>query len=184
MLGGSCYKRGDASAADPGDLQDASAADPRSFVLVVLSLLVAILFKMARRPRPMTCSFEPAELVAAWKSLAGLRDPGFSCQGTSYGSTYRGSADEEGLQVLLRFAPTGFPSHPCLRVTLLVLHNEFNILQVDEQKLDKAASLAAEAWRTMCKRVYNLRVAEAISRPASLQGLIDAIELRPSLMMS
>lgn len=118
----------------------------------------------ARRPRPLTATFDADSLLLNWRTLARLRDPGFSWLGDSYQSTHRGAPDEaslaehaEPLKHLLLLASSGFPSHPVLVQVLLDLNEQYKILNVADIFARRTATLAAEGWRTMCKHCYQLK---------------------------
>jgi hypothetical protein len=116
-----------------------------------------------RRRRPSTINFKAEELVKSWEEWTNLRDPGFHWDGSGYGKSCRSSGcDQEGinmyekpLKVLLKLAPSAFPSHPDLRRTFVILNQRFHVLQVSQRQEEKAASEAADKWRIMCKDVYN-----------------------------
>ena len=137
-----------------------------------------------RRPRPFIMSFDPVVLADHWAPLARLPDIGFNFDGTSYGSTTRGSPDEIGLdrhvlalQSLLSLCPSGFPSQISLQATFEMLQDQ-GLLWGSEVRANKKISLAAEQWRIMAKHVYNLALAGHRAASPRVQSLVALIKLR------
>ena len=142
----------------------------------------------ARRARPRTSQFEPTELVKAWERFAQLRTVRWSWSGDSYMCGTRAKvADQEALLrhhdallPLAQLAPTGFPSFPQLKSALLALNDKHHILGVDRKFAHRAASLAAEGWRVMCKHLYNLAADKVKVTSQQLGALVGMIQLPDS----
>ena len=119
-----------------------------------------------RRVRPTVSHFDVKSLKQEWAALAQLRDPGWSWDGSTYSANMRTKVPDhqalvmhcDGLVPWLAHAPTGFPSHPQLKSVLESLNVRFGILQVTQKFQSRAAALAAEGWRVMCRHLYNLAV--------------------------
>ena len=140
-----------------------------------------------RAPRPKTSYFDSEDLFEELRELSKLKDPGFKWDGSTYQKPTRStSADHEGLfahrkalEVLLKVAPTGFPSHSDLKATFVKLHKKEQVFEGvrtdDAGKTLKAATEAADIWRIMCRDLYNLRKLEV--KDHKVQFLVDMIEL-------
>ena len=117
--------------------------------------------RCTRRSRPTTSKLVVADLLKGWKPLAEKRDCGFSWTGNTYtGKANKGDEKTlalhyDGLHKLLELAPTGFPDHGGLVDALLQLDADHGILATDPRFVNRAAALAAETWRLMCKHIYN-----------------------------
>ena len=115
--------------------------------------------------------------------LASPRSPGFKWDGSGYASARGQAMDEESLlqhsaalEFLLQVAPTGFPAHRPLTLTFLELDKKHGILGADRPFAQRAASLAADAWRVMAKHIYNVAM-DSKAVPSTVRKLVDLIEL-------
>ena len=119
-----------------------------------------------RRGRPSTNRFSPIILAIKWDLLANKRDCGFQWDGSDYDNIKRNlSIDQAGLcnhgkalGPLLDLAPSGFPSHGCVRATLMELQIRYSLFCTDKKDVTLWPKLntAADMWRIMCKDVYLL----------------------------
>ncbi|CAK0840465.1 unnamed protein product [Prorocentrum cordatum] len=137
-----------------------------------------------RRPRPRESQFVHATLADKWDAKAVLKDPGFAWDGSGYGSSRTQAIDEtsmlpyaEVLKTLLEVAPSGFPAQKCLKDTFQELDKRHGILACDMRFQERAASLAADAWRVMAKHLYNAAQADKALSNEVLQQLVKMIRL-------
>ncbi|CAK0851366.1 unnamed protein product [Prorocentrum cordatum] len=137
-----------------------------------------------RRPRPRESQFVHATLADKWDAKAVLQDPGFARGGSGYGSSRTQAIDEtstlpyaEVLKTLLEVAPSGFPAQKCLKDTFQELDKRRGVLACDVRFQERAASLAADAWRVMAKHLYNAAQAEKALSNEVLQQLVKMIRL-------
>ena len=138
-----------------------------------------------RAPRPLTSHFVVQDLVNEFTQLAMHKCPGFDWDGSGYQACARSAfGDAESLAkhkvpltILLKFASTGFPSHPSLKQALTALHSKYQIFK-DCSDIFKVASAAADNWRLMCRHIYN-RKREGNDAP-SVKSLIGLIVLPSS----
>ena len=141
-----------------------------------------------RSPRPRTSYFDSEDLADQWKELANLRTCGFSWDGRDYAKPSRSTqADKQGLRlymnalaILLKMAPTGFPSHADLRNTFMVLDKKHGIFGTTEKAQFRVATEATEIWRVMCKDVYNMAKGEDRKVDAEFKDLVEIITLPES----
>ena len=139
-----------------------------------------------RRPRPLTSTFDPDVLRWKWSGLAALRASGFSWDGSSYaGANSSKVGDDAGLALhylalkpLVEVAPTGFPSHISLQITLEKLDQDHCVLKTEPRFAARAANIAAENWRTMCKHLYGMAIAGATPTDPKVAELVGLIKLR------
>ncbi|CAK0911291.1 unnamed protein product [Prorocentrum cordatum] len=137
-----------------------------------------------RRPRPRESQFVHATLADKWGAKAVLKDPGFAWDGSGYGSSRTQAIDEtsmlpcaEVLKTLLEVAPSGFPAQKCSKDAFQELGKRRGILACDMRFQERAASLAADAWRVMAKHLYNTAQAEKALSNEVLQQLVEMIRL-------
>lgn len=137
-----------------------------------------------RGPRPNVTRFESGALVARWSELASRKRPGFQWDGSTYAALGRsltpniGSLERhrDALEGLIEVAPTAFPSQPALKGSLLALHLKHNIFEgAHDAKAQKLATDGADAWRIMCRHLYELK--KQGCEIAGLQPLLDKIIL-------
>ena len=137
---------------------------------------------MARKQRPRTIQLDPQALADGWDALASLRDCGFQWDGTEYPNEVRGRSPckasllqhKEALSVLLKQAPTGFPSHSRLRLALQILHGRHRIWG-DATDTFRMSVDAADRWRIMAKDVYCL--AKQHCTDAQLSPLVRLVDI-------
>jgi hypothetical protein len=122
--------------------------------------------KSERNPRPTTCQFNVEDLYKKWEPLAQLRRPGYKWDCSTYEAQSRTQsahipglvAHAPALKALLGLAPSGFPSHKLLRLTLFQLAEKYTIFEDVPPRLHwKCASEAADVWKVVCRHVYELR---------------------------
>ena len=137
----------------------------------------------ARKPRPKTTRFEAHAFAKEMEPIANQRVVGFEWDGTSYDALERSRTTRSTsslashlpvLEPLVRLAPTGFPSHSCVREAMMLLHARFKIFG-DIGNTFKVANDAASNWRTMTRHIYDM-AKDGVKEPV-LQHLIDMIEL-------
>ena len=138
----------------------------------------------SRRPRPKESQFVSTTLADKWDATAVLKDPGFAWDGTGYGSSRNQAIDEtsmlpyaKALQTLLEVAPSGFPAQKSLKDTFEEMDKRHGILCCDARFVQRAASLASDAWRVMTKHLYNAAQAEKALANKELQQLVKMIRL-------
>ena len=150
-----------------------------------------IIMKGPRRERPIVSRLDVERMVELWSPLARLKDPGFGFDGAAYTASHRSSPDVEGLamhaealQHLLREAPSAFPAHAAVVAIMLRLHSEHSILGsgLESRFTSRAANLAAEQWRLMCKHVYTLEVTKAAVEDKKVTALIDLVVIKTKNM--
>ena len=138
----------------------------------------------SRCPRPKNVNIDGASLFVAWEPWAKIKDPGFEWDGSDYAKACRSLAPDSGglvlymepLKVLLKLAPTGFPTHASLRQVFEKLHNKYRILgQITPKQEWPAIADATDKWRVMCKDIYELK--KKTAPPPELKPLTDLIEL-------
>ena len=138
---------------------------------------------MSRAPRPLTSKFLPRDLVEDWTPIAQVRNPGFLWDGSDYDCPKRSQlgdvsqllARQEPLKLLIKHAPTGFPSHPNLRSALGSLQVKFQIFGTDIGNTSRVVMESADRWRIMMRNLYNRkRLGEDDS---ALAPLLDGITL-------
>ena len=135
-----------------------------------------------RAPRPLASHIVVQDLGKEFTQLAMHKCPGFDWDGSGYQACSRSAfGDAESLAkhkvpltILLKFASTGFTSHPNLKQALTALHSKYQIFK-DCSNIFKVASTAADNWRVMCRHLYN-RKKEGCSDPC-LKSLTDLIVL-------
>ncbi|CAK0840366.1 unnamed protein product [Prorocentrum cordatum] len=119
-----------------------------------------------RAPRPVTSYFDQSALAEKLQPLAKLKERvlGFCWDGSDYLAGRGKAADVQGLKkhakvldILLDFAPSGFPSQPTLRATFRYLHAHSTIFEnLDERHAFKRTTEAADNWRVMMRHIYDL----------------------------
>ena len=101
--------------------------------------------------RPPSVVVSPTALLEEWKELLDKRFPCFKWDGSDYQRPSRNQAvDKPGLEVylkplrvLLKHAPTGFPTQTSLRETFELCDTKYGILSNNE-----AGRQTADIWRT------------------------------------
>ena len=137
-----------------------------------------------RRQRPKESQFVGTTLADKWGARAARKEPGFAWDGSGYMSSRTQALDEtsmlpyaEVLKILLEVAPSGFPAQRCLKDAFEELDKRHGILMCDARFVQRAASLAADAWRIMTKHLYNAAQAEKVMVNKELQQLVKKIKL-------
>ena len=85
--------------------------------------------------RPKVHTFAAEALARALTGLAELKDAGFAWSGDDYPHRKRGLKPALGplarhgpaLTIMLDYAPSGFPAHSCLRMSLDILHRRHGV---------------------------------------------------------
>ena len=134
--------------------------------------------KASRGPRPRTIHFSPMDMVVDLKPLTDMREPGFNWDGTS------GLAlpiDEQILlywgllQIILKYAPSGYPAEACLTAVFDKLQSKFGVFDAGKAPQPKVSSDACGHMRGLLKALYSMEK-QGECRPC-LQKLVDMIIL-------
>ena len=146
--------------------------------------------KTLRAPRPRNVHFPPVGLANDLKELAGKKNVPWDWSGLTYESLIRaGQPDLQGLKlhapvlkIILRAARTGFPSHPNLRETWIILQKEHQIIpNLTEAKTFTEMMRAADRWRILCRHVYGLaKAGDTTKLDVEVAELVGLIELPTS----
>ena len=138
--------------------------------------------------RPRTSHFSAFQLAADLAPLAQLRNPpGFQWDGSHYTATRYCTHDIGGLvtahkplEIILKAAPTGFPSHGDLKDALIILHTDKKVGPIfdenlSESQLDQVGADSADRWRIQTKHVYEAKKSGVV--PAAIEKLAQLIVL-------
>ena len=115
------------------------------------------------RVRPSTSHVSPAVLSQALGPLAQQRLIPFSWSGASYTASSRSvygcefglDFHSDALCIVLERCRTGFPSHSDLRSTFMAMETLYSLMACEPPMLHRTCTDAADAWRCMCKHIYN-----------------------------
>ena len=138
---------------------------------------------MTRRARPKNFEVDVDACVQDLKPLSLMKDCGFSWSACEYAKPSRQKgADmagllrfEPALSIVLKHAPTGFPTFRSLRTVFSKLHEEAKVFgDLTSFQLNHTLDHTSDKWRIMCKHVYNLSKLER--PPPSLKKLWSMID--------